>query len=92
MVPAGNFLTGPIELKNNVNLYLSSDATIKFKTDPSKYLPVVLVSWEGSLCYNYKPLLSARNAKNIAVTGPGTIDGQATSENWQAWRPKQDPG
>lgn len=91
VVPAGNFLTGPIELKDNVNLYLSSGATIKFNTDPSKYLPVVLVSWEGSLCYNYKPLLYARDAKNIAITGSGTIDGQATSKNWQSWRPKQDP-
>jgi len=86
VVPAGTFFTGPIELQSNINLYVASGATIKFTTDPAKYLPVVLVSWEGSLAYNYRPLISAHDATNIAITGPGTIDGNATMANWYSWR------
>src|ERR1043166_2153376 len=40
IVPAGTYLTGPIHLKNNVNLELSEGATIKFSQNPKDYLPV----------------------------------------------------
>ena len=35
-------------------------------------------------CYNLQPLIYAYGAKNIAITGKGTIDGAAKNENW--WR------
>jgi len=41
VVPAGVFLTGAIHLKSNVNLFVSEGATLKFSTDPEKYLPVL---------------------------------------------------
>jgi len=41
VVPAGTFITGAFQLKSNVNLYLSAGATLKFSTNPEKYLPVV---------------------------------------------------
>src|SRR2546429_8094247 len=47
VVPAGEFLTGAIHLKSNVNLNLAKNATIKFSQDPEKYLPVVFTRWEG---------------------------------------------
>lgn len=47
VVPKGVYLTGAIHLKSNVNLYVSKDATIRFSTDPRKYLPVVFTRWEG---------------------------------------------
>ena len=34
VVPAGRFLTGPIHLESNVNLYLASGATLLFSRDP----------------------------------------------------------
>src|SRR5262249_33436015 len=71
--PAGVFFTGPIEIKSNINLYVAAGATIKFSTDPTKYLPPVEVSWEGSLAQNYHPLIWAHDATNVAITGPGTI-------------------
>ncbi|MGA2449050.1 MAG: glycosyl hydrolase family 28 protein [Polyangiaceae bacterium] len=89
VVPAGTFFTGPIELKSNINLYVSAGATIKFTTDPTKYLPVVEVSWEGSLAYNYRPLISAHDATNVGISGPGTIDGNATANDWYAWAAKE---
>ena len=91
VVPPGTFFTGPIELKSNINLYVSAGATIKFTTDPAKYLPVVEVSWEGSLAMNYRPLISAHDATNIAITGTGTIDGNASMANWYSWRTPEIP-
>ncbi len=91
VVPPGTFFTGPIELKSNINLYVSAGATIKFTTDPAKYLPVVEVSWEGSLAMNYRPLISAHDAMNIAITGTGTIDGNASMANWYSWRTPEIP-
>src|SRR5689334_13449131 len=39
VVPEGEFLTGPIHLKSNVELHLARGATLKFTTDPKAYLP-----------------------------------------------------
>ncbi|GAA3147497.1 polygalacturonase [Kribbella aluminosa] len=85
VVPAGTFLTGAIHLKSNVNLCVSTGATLLFSTDPSDYLPVVLTRFEGQECMNYSPLIYARDCENIAVTGGGTLDGGATWDNWWSW-------
>ena len=76
------FLTGAIHLKYNVNLHVSEGATLLFSTDPAQYLPVVLTRFEGVECMNYSPLIYAHDCENIAVTGTGTLDGQATWETW----------
>ena len=34
VIPAGNFLTGPIHLDNNVDLHLEKGAVLRFATDP----------------------------------------------------------
>jgi len=86
VVPPGTFLTGAIYLKSNVNLYISQDAIVKFSTDPNQYLPAVFTRWEGVECMNYSALIYAYNEKNIAITGEGTLDGQASDENWWKWR------
>jgi len=85
VVPAGVFLTGAIQLKSNVNLHLAAGSTLRFRTDPAAYLPVVYTRWEGTECMNYSPFIYAFEQENIALTGPGTLDGQASDENWWAW-------
>ncbi len=85
LVPAGDWLTGAIHLKSNVNLHLAEGATLRFSTDPAAYLPVVFTRWEGTECMNYSPFIYAFEQENIAVTGTGTLDGQASEENWWAW-------
>ncbi len=82
---AGVFLTGPIHLKSNVDLRIAGGSTLKFITDPARYLPVVYTRWEGTECYNYSALIYAFEQENIAVTGEGTLDGAASEENWWAW-------
>jgi polygalacturonase len=86
IVPKGEFLTGAIHLKSNINLHLSDGAVLKFSTDPDNYLPVVFSRWEGTECMNYSPLIYAFGQKNIAITGSGILDGQASEENWWKWK------
>src|SRR5882762_5337098 len=85
VVPAGTFLTGAIHLQSNVNLHISEGATVKFATDPKKYLPVVFTRFEGIECLNFSPLIYAFEQDNIAITGTGVLDGSASKENWWAW-------
>ena len=77
VVPAGEFLTGAIHLKSGVNLHLDAGATLKFSTDPKAYLPAVFSRFESVECYNYSPFIYAFGQSNVAVTGEGTLDGQA---------------
>ncbi len=86
VVPEGVFLTGPIHLRSNVNLHFSDGATVKFVTDPKAYANLVYTRWEGVECMNYSPPIYAFGQENIAVTGKGTLDGQASEENWWRWK------
>jgi len=81
IVPEGKFLTGPIYLKSNVNLHLKDKAIIVFSRDTKDY-PIVLSRWEGMDCMNYSPQIYAYNETNIAITGTGTLDGNADAEHW----------
>ena len=85
-VPAGEYLTGPIHLKSKIELHLDGGATLKFKTDPQAYLPAVRTFFEGMECYNYSPLIYAYEAEDIAITGDGVLDGQATNDHWWSWK------
>lgn len=84
-VPEGVFLTGPIHLKDNINLFLSKNATIRFIDDPKRYLPVVFTRWEGVECYNYSPFVYSYGVNNVAITGEGTLDGNCNNKNWWYW-------
>lgn len=90
VVPAGKFLTGPIHLKSGVNLHVTKDATILFTTNVAAYLPVVFTRYECTEVMNYSPLIYAFEQKNIAITGEGTLDSQATNGVWHSWKSKAD--
>jgi polygalacturonase len=80
LVPSGLWLTGPIVLKSNINLYLAPGATLLFTKDFNEY-PLVKANWEGIPQMRNQSPVSATNAVNIAITGKGIIDG-----NGDAWR------
>lgn len=85
IVPAGvYFVDGPIHLESNLNLHLEEGAVIRFGSNPASYLPLVKTSWEGTLLYNYSPFIYAFEKENIAITGKGTIDGEA-AESFAKW-------
>jgi len=85
VVPAGEFLTGAIHLRTGVNLHLEAGAILKFSRDPRAYLPVVLTRYEGTELMNYSPFVYALAARDIAITGAGTLDGQAGPDDWWPW-------
>ena len=82
LIPEGEWMTGPITLLSNVNLHIAEKGILLFSTDYQQYMPAVLTRWEGMDCYNIHPLVYAIDASNIALTGKGTIDGQASNEIW----------
>ena len=69
VIPDGEWLTGKIHLKSNVNLHLNKGAVLLFSEDPADYLPAVHSTWEGMECMNYSPLIYAYECKNVAITG-----------------------
>lgn len=83
VVPAGDWLTGPIHLESNINLHVADGATVHFSTDKEDYLPVVRQRHEGVEAYNYSPMIYAFELENVAVTGGGTLDGHG--DHWWAW-------
>ncbi|MGA7713896.1 MAG: glycoside hydrolase family 28 protein [Rhizomicrobium sp.] len=91
-VAPGDYLTGPIHLKSNVNLHLTKGATLRFSRNTWDYLPLVFTRWEGVELMNYSPLIYAFEQENIAVTGEGTFDGQADNEYWWPWKGLADFG
>jgi polygalacturonase len=89
VVPSGKFLSGAIHLESNVNLHLEEGSEILFSTDTKDYYPLVHTSFEGTELMTYSPLIYAYNKENIAITGKGTLNGQADNENWWPWKGKE---
>lgn len=83
VVPAGEWLTGAIRLRSNVDFHISKGATLKFTTDTKAYLPLVHTRWEGMELMHLSPLIYAFEETNIAITGEGTLDGQGKSLFWK---------
>ncbi|HEY0039981.1 MAG TPA: glycoside hydrolase family 28 protein, partial [Flavisolibacter sp.] len=80
VVPSGFWLTGPIELKSNVNLHLQHNALLQFSSDFNQY-KLVEGNWEGLPQMRNQSPISATNATNIAITGFGIVDGAG-----EVWR------
>ena len=85
VVEGGTFLTGPIHLRSRVNLEVRDGATIRFLTDPKAYERYVLTRFEGVEMMGLSPLIYASKATDVAITGAGTLDGQAGSTVWWHW-------
>jgi polygalacturonase len=88
VVPAGTFLTGAIHLLSNVNLYVATGGDILFNTNTNAYLPLVFTRYQGIELMNFSPFIYAYGQTNIAITGPGTIDGQGQLGPWYSWTSK----
>lgn len=71
------FSKGSIIIKSNVNLRIPEGCELVFSDNPSDYLPAELTVWEGTELYNYSSLIRSDHCNNIAITGRGTINGNA---------------
>jgi polygalacturonase len=90
-VPAGTFFTGAIHLLSDVDLHLEQGSVILFSQDPNAYLPVVFTRWQGIELMNYSPPIYSYGQRNIAVTGPGVLNGQADASHWWNWKSLETP-
>lgn len=79
-VGEGTWLTGPIELKSNVELHLSKAAVLQFTTDHTQY--PIIKNGPTSTNFTTASPIYAYAADNIGITGNGIIDGAGDS-----WRP-----
>lgn len=70
------YLKGNLVLKSDVNLHLEKDAYLLFSGKADDFLPEV---WTTEL-YGHSPMIYAKHATNIAITGQGTIDAQGGRE------------
>jgi polygalacturonase len=67
-LPPGRYVTGPLWLKDNVELRVEAGATLVLSPDRK--------DWPSGV----RALVNARGVKNIAITGRGTFDGNAQWE------------
>ncbi|MBV5314638.1 MAG: right-handed parallel beta-helix repeat-containing protein [Prolixibacteraceae bacterium] len=81
VIPRGTWLTGPITLKSNIELYSEIGALIIFSNNKDLY-PLVETNFEGFNTFRCMSPVNGRNLENIAITGHGVFDG--TGEAWRA--------
>lgn len=74
VVPAGLYMSKSLFLKDNINLHLTAGATIKGTGRLEDY-PLEENSPSGES--DRAGLISAWNARNVSISGQGTIDGNA---------------
>ncbi|MBC7365791.1 MAG: right-handed parallel beta-helix repeat-containing protein, partial [Undibacterium sp.] len=88
VVPAGVFITAPFVLCSNLDLHLVAGAVIKAPEtfaelglpDPTSFKTQA----EANAAYNVPdPLITGSKLHDVALTGPGTIDGSGA--HWWAW-------
>ncbi len=71
IVPAGDWKSGRITLRDNIDLHLEAGASIHFSDKVEDYQPAVFTRNEGVELYSLGALIYAHGARNIAVTGAG---------------------
>jgi polygalacturonase len=93
IIPAGEFLSGTLILKDKVELYLSENAVLKGSPDFKDY-PYLDVKFESlfkdKFYYNkektiqeYRAFIFAEATHGVSITGYGTIDGNGGSPSFQ---------
>ena len=81
VIPAGIWLTGPIQLKSNIDLHTEKGALVIFSANRKDY-PLIDTWFEGRPEYRCMSPIFGENLENIAITGDGVFDGAG-----EAWRP-----
>ncbi len=101
LVPAGDYVTGPLFLKSRITLEIAAGATLLLETDRNRFpiLPetvpadnpdgeVLMGLWEGNSEDGFASALTAIDVTDTAVIGEGVIDGRGGEGDW--WiRPKE---
>lgn len=91
-VPAGKYVSGPIEMVSNLTLYVAAGATIKF---PAMKLPFTPGRQQGIETLTPVPLIGGHDLQNVAVEGRGVLE--SSNADWMNLHPRimptaTDPG
>ena len=89
VVSPGEWRTGPIHLRSNVELHLDKGAKLVFSGDPADYRPLVRSSFAGIECMALSPLVYAYGCTNVALTGKGTLAPEM--DVWRVWFDRNTP-
>lgn len=82
-IPAGNFLTGALDMHSDSELYLDEGALLQGTVDPADYLPKIHSRFEGYEMECYRSLINmgtldhnaGYNCSNVTIHGKGSIMG-----------------
>jgi len=91
-VPAGHYVTGPIELVSNLTLYFDAGAMVRF---PAQKLPFTEGRQQSIEALTPVPLIGGRNLENVTIGGRGVL--MSDNADWMKLMPRQkgdgsDPG
>ena len=95
LIPAGDWLTGPLFLKSRIRMEFRKGATLHLDAD-RKHFPILpgliqstderdelsLGSWEGNPLDTFASLLTGVYCEDVVLYGEGTIDGSAAQSDW----------
>jgi polygalacturonase len=92
LIPAGTYISGPIELVSNLTLHIDAGATVRF---PAARLPFTPGRQQSIEALTPVPLIGGRNLENVAITGRGVL--ASDNAEWMKLMPRQkaaggDPG
>lgn len=109
LIPKGVYRITSLFLKSNVNIELAEGAELRAETDRYAYpkFPALIESydetdeynlgtWEGNPLPMFAGIITGINVENVLIYGKGTINGNASKENWwhnpkvmvEAFRPR----
>lgn len=107
-IPRGKYLVTSLFLKSDITIELGKEAEILGDIDRENFaiLPGLienekdeeyyLGTWEGNPLDSFSSIITGINVENVKIIGRGTINGQASKDNWWknakikrgAWRPR----
>ncbi len=109
LVPVGIYRITSLFLKSDVNIELAEGAELRAETDRYAFpkFPAIIESydeteeyhlgtWEGNPLPMFAGIITGINVENVLLYGKGTINGNASKENWwnnpkvmvEAFRPR----
>lgn len=77
--PPGKYLTGSLELKSNIEIYISAGAIILGSTNINDYQEYFPQKKSYNDSFLKHSLFYAERAENISIRGEGVIDGQGST-------------
>ncbi|GLC81938.1 glycoside hydrolase family 28 protein [Lacrimispora brassicae] len=94
-LPKGVYKVSSLFLKSNITIDFAEGAVLSAYTDRDKFpiLPGLIESydemeeynlgtWEGNPLEMFGSIITGVNVSNVVITGQGTIDGNASFDNW----------